>query len=154
MGGETFNGKILDVIEVFKKNENIWQCVEVPISAPKKNLSVVSMNRDRLVIMGGWSKFGASRTCEEIDFIKNQSISLPAMKTERTRAYSFALNSNVYIFGGTPEVMKDAQEFGGEKFSYTGNKWQKINGDATPQVASKINLSDYIDGCPAALLFE
>ena len=57
--------------------ENNWRLFEIGLSSPRRLMSVVSSQKDRVIIIGGVEKDGKeSKVVEEIDFIKRNLVNL------------------------------------------------------------------------------
>ena len=64
-------------------------------------MSMVSSQKDRVIIVGGREKDGAeTKTVEEIDFLKRNSVSLENLKWGRSIAQTFLVNDTIFTFWG------------------------------------------------------
>lgn len=78
------------------------------------------------MIIGGRESDGSeSRTVEEIDFIKRNLVSLPALRQGRVSPSAFLVNDAIYIFGGA-EAPKQAETVIGEKLALRENRWREV----------------------------
>ena len=104
IGGVNSSGKLTDIVEIYDVRENTWRLFEIGLSSPRRLMSMVSRQKDRVIIIGGKESDGSeSRVVEEIDFIKRNLVSLAHMHHGRTSCNSFLVNDTLYVFGGEGE---------------------------------------------------
>ena len=89
-GGVNSNRMNSDIVQLYDVRENQWRLFEVCLSTPRRQITMVSSQKDRVMILGGREADGAeSRTVEEIDFIKRNLVSLPPFKHGRASPSAF-----------------------------------------------------------------
>ena len=85
IGGMNSDKKLLDYIEIYDVRENHWRLFEIGLSSPRRLMSVVSSQKDRVIIIGGKESDGRdSKVVEEIDFIKRNLVDLAPLSSART----------------------------------------------------------------------
>lgn len=57
-GGRTAGGKLTDIIEIYDLRENTWKVFSVGISSPRSLMAIVSVQKDRAIIIGGQTNNG------------------------------------------------------------------------------------------------
>ena len=84
MGGVTSSGKLTDLVEIYDVRENTWKLFEIGLSSPRRLMSMVSSQKDRVIIIGGKEKDNSeSKVVEEIDFLKRNLVSLAHLQNPR-----------------------------------------------------------------------
>lgn len=84
-GGVSSSGKLTDLVEIYDVRENTWKLFEIGLSSPRKLMSMVSPQKDRVIIIGGKEKDkGDSRVVEEIDFIKRNIVNIAPLNVPRS----------------------------------------------------------------------
>lgn len=79
-GGINSSGKLTDLVEIYDVRENTWKLFEIGLSSPRRLVSMVSSQKDRVIIIGGKEKDNNnSKVVEEIDFLKRNLVSLAHM---------------------------------------------------------------------------
>lgn len=77
IGGVNSQGKVTDICEIYDVRENTWRLFEIGLSSPRTLMSMVSAQKDRVIIIGGRERDGSeSKVVEEIDFIKRNLVNL------------------------------------------------------------------------------
>ena len=155
-GGVNSNRLNTDILQIYDVRENQWRLFEICLSTPRRQVTMVSSQKDRVMIVGGRESDGTESTIvEEIDFIKRNSVALHHLKHGRASPSAFLVNDAIYVFGGmllssSPEVVI------GEKFALRENKWREVVSRTanSSAAASAMNmLTGNIFG-PASLLYE
>ncbi len=126
-GGSNSSGKFTDIVEIYDSRENSWKLFEIGLSSPRAFVSMVSSQKDRVIIIGGQDKDGLEvEIVEEIDFLKRNCVTLSSMETKRAKCNSFLVNDQILLFGGTSTAEFDKGQFMGEKNILSENKWRGI----------------------------
>jgi len=137
-GGVNSNRKNSDILQIYNIRENQWRLFEICLSTPRRQVTMVSSQKDRVMILGGLESDGSeSRIVEEIDFIKRNIVTLPLLKYGRAAPSAFQVNDTIYVFGGTGAlsvINKDLTTTSdpsleiviGEKFVLRENKWREV----------------------------
>jgi len=74
-----------DLVEIYDTRENTWKLFEIGLSSPRRFVSMVSSQKDRVIIIGGQEKdLKYSKVVEEIDFLKRNLVSLAHLNVERS----------------------------------------------------------------------
>ena len=80
----TSSGKLTDLVEIYDVRENTWKLFEIGLSSPRRLMSMVSSQKDRVIIIGGKEKDNSeSKVVEEIDFLKRNLVSLAHLQNPR-----------------------------------------------------------------------
>lgn len=99
---------------------------EICLSSPRRQVTLVSSQKDRVMIIGGReSNDSDSRVVEEIDFIKRNLVSLPSLKQGRVQPSAFLVNDAIYVFGGS-QVLGTSETVIGEKLALRENRWKEV----------------------------
>jgi len=89
-GGVNSVGQNSDILQMYDVRENQWRLFEICLSTPRRMVTMVSSQKDRVMILGGRESDGSeSRIVEEIDFIKRNLVSLPPLKQGRSSPSAF-----------------------------------------------------------------
>ena len=103
-GGVNSQGRNTDIVQIYDVRENQWRLFEICLSSPRRLLTMVSSQKDRVILIGGIENNELeSSVVEEIDFIKRHLVSLAHMKTPRSNANAFLVNDSIYVFGGNKD---------------------------------------------------
>ena len=122
-GGVNSEGTNTDIVQIYDVRENQWRLFECCLSCPRRLLTMVSSQKDRVILIGGVENAGQeSHVVEEIDFIKRNLVSLAHLKVGRACPDAFPVNDAIYVFGGTPLEGGLA----GEKYALSENKWRDV----------------------------
>ena len=78
-----------------------------------------------MIIGGRESDESESRVVEEIDFIKRNLVSIPALKQGRVQPSSFLVNDAIYVFGGAA-AQGSGEAVIGEKLALRENRWREV----------------------------
>lgn len=144
-GGENNAEAVLGSIEILNVQMNSWELATLTLKIPRKGLSIVSLEKDRIIVCGGE---GLSKSVvdvvEELDMLKNAGITLESPAEPRKNAKALPMGNCLYMFGGQAE--KPSMVFG-EKYCMNENKWLII--EASSGLAGLIDAQ-----CPAALVYE
>lgn len=121
-GGVTSSGKLTDLVEIYDVRENTWKLFEIGLSSPRTLMSMVSPQKDRVVIIGGKEKEkNESRVVEEIDFIKRNIVNIAPLNVPRNQNNAFLVNDAIYVFGGVGAAQ--SENMIGEKYIINENRW-------------------------------
>lgn len=121
-GGVDSNGRLTDIVQLYDIRENSWRLFEICLSTPRRLVTMVSSQKDRVIIIGGKEENESeSAIVEEIDFLKRNMVSLAHMRNPRSNASAFMVNDSIYVFGGS-----DGDGVVGEKYTLNENKWREV----------------------------
>ena len=135
VGGENLTNLFLDSIEIYNCQQNEWEVLQIKISFPAKNLAVVPIEKDRILIMGGEASNKTSLRPEEIDLVKLTKSNIPVPNLNFSRWKALPLSQNIYLFGvNNPEVI-------GERFTISENKWNILYNISKKQNAFMVSNS-------------
>jgi hypothetical protein len=164
-GGVNSNLKNSDIIQVYDVRDNQWRLYDICLSSPRSAVTMVSSQKDRVMILGGREHDGtSSKIVEEVDFIKRNLVSLPPLKVGRVSPHAFQVNDTIYVFGGA-EIRHDlkltdvlAELPIGEKLALRENRWRDVvsrsgNSYAAKNVMSQLLTAGTCDG-PVSLMYE
>lgn len=170
IGGQNSQNKLTDLVEIYDVRENTWRLFEIGLSSPRRLVSMVSSQKDRVIIIGGKERDGQdSKVVEEIDFIKRNLVDLAPLNTGRTQCNAFLVNDSIFVFGGNAESSANYMNgvLKGEKFTMNENRWREVIFKGTSSSSSnsdggnmmgnsqgKSNNSIAMCNGPAALLYE
>ena len=145
-GGENMNSLYLDSIELYNVGEKIWQLSKLKLPFPCKDVSLISPDKDRMLVYGGEAHGEILTTASELDFLKKNCCHLEDSHYPRAKSKIFMQNNAIYVFGGYTQKVVNCY---GEKFCLSENKWVELG--------STRELEDYslfINRSPAALISE
>ena len=78
-------GKLSDLVEMYDVRENTWKLFEIGLSSPRRQMSMISSQKDRVIIIGGKERDNSdSKVVEEIDFLKRNLVSLAHLHNARS----------------------------------------------------------------------
>ena len=162
-GGVNSQFKCSDILQVYDIRENQWRLYDIYLSTPRRRVTMISTQKDRVMILGGVESDGkVSATVEEIDFIKRNLVALPNLKQSRAGPSAFQVNDAIYVFGGAQTFGKEGAEEDemiiGEKFAVRENKWREVLSRAANSFAAKQAMQRLMRGGtvfgPVHLLYE
>lgn len=91
-------------MQIYDIRENSWKLFEICLSTPRRLVTMVSSQKDRVIILGGKNDRGDncddSKIVEEIDFLKRNIVSLAHLRHGRSNANAFMVNDCLYTIGG------------------------------------------------------
>jgi hypothetical protein len=128
-GGVNSVGQNSDILQLYDVRENQWRLFETCLSTPRRLMTMVSSQKDRVMIIGGReSDESPSRIVEEFDFIKRNLVQLPRLKQGRVAPNALLVNDAIYVFGGSPlpEGGDTEEVVIGEKLALRENKWRDV----------------------------
>lgn len=141
---------------MYDVRENTWKLFEIGLSSPRRLMSIVSSQKDRVIIIGGKEKDNTnSKVVEEIDFLKRNLVNLAHLNQSRSQGSAFMVNDVIYVFGG--ESLPSSGDDIVEKYTLNENRWRIVK----PQDLMKMGDCEtaiktfraYSSG-PSALLYE
>eukprot|EP00826_Nyctotherus_ovalis_P036299 TRINITY_DN3205_c0_g2_i2.p1 TRINITY_DN3205_c0_g2~~TRINITY_DN3205_c0_g2_i2.p1 ORF type:complete len:588 (-),score=128.05 TRINITY_DN3205_c0_g2_i2:59-1801(-) len=122
-GGENERARALNSIEVYNVRENMWKVCKVAMSVSRKELCVASLEKGKVIIIGGASsRDKLIEETEEIDLEHNSVKSLAGSKRSRRNARLFTLGEKILVLGGSNKVGGI-----GERYNYDSGEWSYMN---------------------------
>eukprot|EP00347_Sterkiella_histriomuscorum_P014492 403360670 len=144
-GGVNSQHRLTDIVQIYNIRENSWRLFEICLSSPRRQISMISSQKDRVMIIGGReniqnmngsnnsgsSQFNINdRECqvvEEIDFLKRNIVNLAPLKVPRSNTSAFQVNDSIYVFGGSNTTLQQQQQLQFQQQNQGVNQQSSLN---------------------------